>query len=538
MKDKILTGLGLSLLLICYLFSLGRAFSPQGNSDKSADGRIKLRFAHWQLEGDLRKAFDQLIEEYERSHPDVEIEQMAIPEQIWINWLITQLVGKTAPDIIQLGKGSTDELTARFFTPLTAAAEQPNPYNRGTELADVAWRDTFIDGLTQAPSYNEALLDIFAVPSAMFTIRVFYNQDLLREITGGDAVPTTYDEFVALCEKTNAYRTSSGGRILPLAGSKYNAPFMIESVFSSQTQKLRQELSPTDDLGKSATDEVALGYVTGQWSAETPAIQSAFGLMYDLGRFLQPGFLSLGRDDALFYFVQQKALMISTGSWDAASLREQAPFTIGAFKMPLVSRDDPRYSDFMLGPISEATAQVGLAFGLTKQSEHPEAAIDFLRFITSKAGNQLFSENSGWLPSVVGVDIPPIAADFEPLLDGYPVGIEFLLGGSFPDWRRVIDNNLYRLVGSSGSVASFTSALQDSAGSALRSDLDRILTNAVRSAAAKDIPIAAYTELARDGGPQDSGLEERVQELFESQNSQEAKLYYIQQQMRRQTAQP
>lgn len=182
---------------------------------------------------------------------------MAIPERIWKNWLVTQLVGKTAPEIIQLGQGSTTEIIARYFEPLTSEVEKPNPYNRGTDLEGVAWRDTFIDGITLAPSDSDDLLDVFGVPSAIFTIRVYYNRELFREITGGETLPTTYDEFVALCQKVEAFRTADGGRILPIAGSKYNAPYMLDALFQSQTQQLKLVLGETANLGAN-TEEVAM----------------------------------------------------------------------------------------------------------------------------------------------------------------------------------------------------------------------------------------------------------------------------------------
>ncbi len=527
MFSKVMNGIGLALLGGFYLYSLGHVLSIRTGGREGGTGETAhIRFAHWQLEGGVRDAFDVLAREYEQAHPGVTIDQMAVPQRSWLNWMVTQLVGQTAPDIIQLGAGTESEVLARSFEPITNAVEQPNPYNAGTPLADVPWRDTFIDGLTRAPSYSSTLLEVFGVPSAMFTMRVYYNRELLRTITGSDAVPKTYAEFVELCQQADAYRTPSGERILPIAGSKYNAPAMIKSLFESQTQRLRLRLANGSDLYTSS-EEIAVGYLEGKWSWQDPAIQSGLELSQSVGEYLQPGFLSLGRDDALFYFVQQRALMISSGSWDAASMREQAPFDIGAFSMPVPTRDDPERGEFILGPATESDALVGLSFGICNQSKHPDVALDFLRFLTSEASNRKFTQLSTWLPTVIGVETPSAVQDFAPVLDGYPPGVPLWPEGNYPDFNRVIENNLYRLVGQRGSVDEFVAAVDRESDRALLDDVERAATGTGRNVAGKDISLAAYGVL-RDGAPAEaSDYENRVSELLESQNEQEAFYYNL-----------
>ncbi len=532
MFSKILNGVGLALLGGFYLYSLGHVLSIRGNDLESEGGvTAHIRFAHWQLEGGVRDAFDVLAREYEASHPGVKIDQMAVPQRSWLNWMVTQLVGRTAPDIIQLGAGTSSEVLARYFEPITAAVEQPNPYNAGTALADVPWRDTFTDGLASYPSYSSGLLDVFGVPSAMFTIRVYYNRDLLRAITGNDIIPRNYAEFVELCRRAETYRTPAGERVLPIAGSKYNAPAMIEALFESQTQRLRLSLAKVSDLNTSP-DQIGLSYLAGEWSWRDPAVQSGLDLAQDVGQYLQPGFLSLGRDDALFYFVQQRALMISSGSWDATSMREQAPFEIGAFPMPIPTDDDPERGQYILGTATEADALVGLSFGICNQSKNPDVALDFLRFLTSEASNRKFTQLSTWIPTVVGVEIPEAVRDFAPVTDGYPAGISLWPEGNFPDFNRVIENNLYRLVGQRGSTEEFVAAVSRETERAITIDLERTEKSTARNIASKDIPLAAYGVLSESIPAQSAGYDARVAELLESQNEQETTLYELRRHLR------
>ncbi len=67
-------------------------------------GQITLRFAHWQLEGTTRQAFDVLIHDYEELHPNVRIEQLAIPLPVYSSWGTTHVIGGAAPDLVELGR--------------------------------------------------------------------------------------------------------------------------------------------------------------------------------------------------------------------------------------------------------------------------------------------------------------------------------------------------------------------------------------------------------------------------------------------------
>ena len=89
-REKILNLIGLALVLVCFGLSLGRIVA---RAFRQEDTRVvtTIRFAHWQLESGIREAFDQLAADYMKLHPDVRVEQMPVPENIYANWLRTQL---------------------------------------------------------------------------------------------------------------------------------------------------------------------------------------------------------------------------------------------------------------------------------------------------------------------------------------------------------------------------------------------------------------------------------------------------------------
>ena len=260
----------------------------------------------------------------------------------------------------------------------------------------------------------------------MFTVRMFYNRQLWREIFGSETLPRTYEETVdGVLPPRRRVPHADGQPILPLAGAaQSNAPFLIQRLFSSQTQRLFYSLARpgrTVPQQRGTRPRLPLRQVGRPHSRR--AGRPGDGTR-GIGRFLPPGFLQLKREDALFLFSQGRALMTVTGSWDAPSLRSQAPFEVGVFDVPVPDGSDPRYGHNTVGRVSEAGTQTGLSFGMTKQNSAAKQAqvVDFLRFLTSRDSNRKFSEYSGWLPAVVGVQPSAGVRPFLPRMEGYPAG--------------------------------------------------------------------------------------------------------------------
>ena len=78
------------------------------------DHRKVVRIGHYMLQSGLRDALQDVIGEYERRHPEVHLVQVPVPERVYLQFLRTQLVAGTAPDILQIGAHFTgmEELRA------------------------------------------------------------------------------------------------------------------------------------------------------------------------------------------------------------------------------------------------------------------------------------------------------------------------------------------------------------------------------------------------------------------------------------------
>ncbi|MDR1284485.1 MAG: extracellular solute-binding protein [Opitutaceae bacterium] len=517
--------IGFLLLVVCFGYALVTVFSR--SREDRFDGREVIRFAHWQLEGGLRTALDVLSRDYEKLHPDVRVEQLAIPERTYTQWLQTQLIGGTATDLIALGKmpGSEDEMLARYFLPVSDYVEKPNPYNKGTDLENTAWRNTFTDGLVGGVNYRPNLLEYYSVPMSMHTIRLYYNVRLWKRILGDTPAPTTYDGFQAICQRVEDYARREKIPVIPIAGSRINGPLVIYKFANSQTQKVVATSLRNYAMSVNPV-ETGVSFLRGDWSLDTPAVSDGLAITREVGLRLQAGYPQISREDATFYFIQERALLIATGSYDAPSFREQASFGLGVFRIPIPTPDHPRYGRNVYGDASEATIKTSLSFGIPLQTRNRERAIDFIQFLTSREHNERFTELSSWLPSVTGARLTPEVEPFLPAIDGYVDGFQISEIGA--NTGRIVANALNILVNPAGSLEGFKASVAPGYKAAVRADLARqshvVRLNIMR----QDLAVAAGACRAYAATRDDSGhWHDRLSVLLEAQNQQEATRAWI-----------
>ncbi len=389
-------------------------------------GTITLRIGHWQLEASVREALDHMAAEYSamravRGLPPVRIVQDAIPEMTYIQWLTTQLMGGTAPDMLEVGLGGLPyhlwvQYFNRYFVSLTPHVNRPNPHNAGGSLADTPLRLTFKDGMREA--YVEEMQEYMSIPLSQFGVRIFYNKDLLRRLTGRERPPEEYRDFLAVCEQIRAQRDARGQPYIPIAGSKYHLPHWEGPMFDPLTY-LVKEVADFNRDGFVDNGEQYAAVKTGRLSFRHPAIVARHRMMWEVTEFFQAGFTGLSRDEAVFLFAQERAVFMTTGTWDARSLLEQAEgfFEVGVMDYPLPAADDPVYGPVMRGPNYERIGG-GARFGITRTCRHPDIALDFLLFITSQTRNEELNAIIGWIPSVRDTAMPAFLEGFEPHLKG------------------------------------------------------------------------------------------------------------------------
>lgn len=522
-RGRILNLIGLAFLIGCFVFSFGRIFFLKAREYDSE--RTLIRFVHRHLELGAREAFEEVARRYMEIHPEVLIEQMSVPERVYNIWLDTKLFGGNVPDIVQMHSRSTPEgHFVNFFLPLSDFVGQPNPYNRGTILEKIAWKDTFFDGLSDAPSYQPMHSNYFGIPTSILTIRSYYNKKLMEQITGRREPPSTFDELATLLDEVSAYNRTADEKVIAFSGSRANSSPLLGMLSGSQTQKLQIALEPTNELEVHGAD-IQVAYLNGLWDLDSPEIRSGMGILKKVADHLSPGFLQLNRDDALFQFVQGRALMHVASSYDAQSIRLQARFEVGAFHIPVPNREHPLYGKYVLGPQSEANLMAQTVFSVFVGSENKEQAIDFLHFLTSKKGNAIFSQYSGWLPAVIGIEPPEELRIFMPVDGGYPGGFTFT-GAASSNMGSLFETNLHQLLGAENTVDTFLEAIKPELRAAMVADLKWIIDRVLKRVPVYDTLLAAMWEEMDAGGKNAMQMEKKISSMLEIINYQEETTYW------------
>jgi ABC-type glycerol-3-phosphate transport system substrate-binding protein len=453
-----------------------------------------IRIGHWLMHAGMREAFDEAIADYEKLHPGVRIEQIAVPLRTYAAWTRTRLIGGTAPDITGM-LTLNEDLIARYFLPLTEEVDQPNPYNTGTPLEGLPWRETFVDGLLAMRALTPTSGEICGVNLQINTLRLYYNRELLRAVTGGDEPPADFAALLALGPQVEAFNQRTGRRIVPIASCGPYAQYLFNALVPSQTQRLALELSPQRNL-RVFSFELATLFLRGEIGLDTPALRRALELMREVTALMPPGFTQLQRDDALFAYLQGNALMFYAGSWDYGVVVRDAAFSTGIAPLPLPSPEDPRFGPQTLGAPSEAAGLPEAMLGVVRGSRHPEIAVDFLRFLSSHRVAGRFSAESHRISAIVGAAPPPDAAELAPRLEGEIAGfpLDFQFFGSNTAYNT-FHRHLHAALGPRGDVDRFVALLDQDLAPALRQDLTHHTTRLQRDLQRLDALITLHLTL-------------------------------------------
>ena len=423
-----------AVFFFCALFSV-----LSYREKETPPGTVVLRFGHWQLETGVRDALNEMARDYQKIHPNVRIVQDAVPDSIYGQWISTQFMGGTAPDIVQIGKLPAQQMLSyynRYCIPLSEYVNRPNPYNRGNEFENVPLRQTYKDGMRAG--YIQEMQEYMTIPLSQFTTRVFYNKNLLKELTGRISPPQNYRDFLEVCRKIKGCKDKLGRQYAPIVGSTFHFGLWTGPMADMLTYELMDKADFNRD-GFVGNDELYVAIMTGLLSFKSRPIEARFQMIREIASFCQPGFTGLGRDEGVFMFAQQRAVFITTGTWDARSLMNQCKshFDLGIIDYPIPGRDDPAYGDVVKGPRYE-NPFTGFPFSVVNSSRHQEQAIDFLLFLSAKSQNEKLNRIIGWIPVIIGAEPDEFLKDFKPRLEGTYSNFNPVLGGnSWLKWEQL-----------------------------------------------------------------------------------------------------
>ena len=488
--------LALAVFLAAYIGAVWWVFAR--SAPLVAARPVTIRLAHWQIEKGPPDGFAAVIKRYEQLNPRVKVEQVGVPGGgIYGQWLRTNLTGGTGTDLIEFAYfiGGVNDLPVRFFEPLTRLMNTPNPYNKGTPMEHVPWRLTFADGLYFMISQSPEIGQIYGATLSQGSTRLFCNRELLEKITGQPAVaPVTFADFRVLCAQVAEYSRRTGRTVHPLAGSYSNTQWLADFVMIGTLTGMNLELDREGYLARYPW-QAQSDYLLGRWSYRRPEIKAGLALLRELSQQMRPGFTQLSRDDALQEFVRGEALFIYSGTYDATSLTQLSPFPVEAMRLPQPTKDDPVVGRYVMGRYQDGYKGTFFEMYLNKDSPHKEEAIDFLRFLTSVEGGQIFQDHSGWLSSIRTVRVPPELEIHQATGDGFTGGAQYVGVGASS--TMAFWQHLNLLVGAQGSVDLFVEAMENGLQKEVTEDLRNEIRTILKANSAVDAEIMAMSALNR-----------------------------------------
>ncbi|RKX33006.1 MAG: hypothetical protein DRP71_11230 [Verrucomicrobia bacterium] len=448
---------GLILLFVSYGISLVHVIRIRRNmGDIGVDDRIVIRLAHFLSEENVQSAFSKLAKDYEELHPDTRIVVQSVPQRAYQQWLNTQQIGGTTPDLFQLQARGDWTMASKFQEVLTSQVGQVNPYNVGTDLEGVPWRDTYTDGMEGG--YFFSLLEFYGIPMTIESTRIFYNKDLFRRAAGSDRPPGNFGEWMEICAAIQAYGEGRDETIFPIAATRDYA--LLSGFNGFYVTAFTGGLAIPYDVnagGGPTTQGTLWGFQTGTLDFDQERVRAAYDIQLELAENYQPGFMSDTADQARFLFIQGRAGMLLGNTYDLILFRDTARFDVGVFRIPLPDPDDPKYGRFVTGRIWEEPVTKFL-FGLSKRSSHKEIALDFMKFATSLPNNEWFCRQLDWFPAIRGAETSDELQVFAPSGEGVSASLELVTG---PDIGLYFDHNFLLFLGGHLSFDEFMDGLEE-----------------------------------------------------------------------------
>lgn len=324
------------------------------------------------------KAFDELISSFEKLNTDIRIKMKTIPYSDYEVRLRTEIATGTPPDIMAI-----DSPTLALYVN-AGSLMSIDPFMR--EDGDL---EDFPPSTVKGLSYNN---QIYLAPIVESSIALFYNKHLLKEAgvpypSPNPDEPLTWDEVIDIAKKVTDTKEGVIGLDPGQGFGDGEAPAYFKIPFIWQYGA--SVLSPDA--------KTASGYLDSENAIE--ALQLFQDFYHDNG--------VASMELAPNAFVNGKLAMAVLGSWSLKDFEGQSNITLG--------------EDFGVAPLPKGRFQVapngGWALGISSQSEHPNEAWMFIKYVTSYEGMKKYVTITGDLPSRYSVvkDIPE--------LNQYPLNI-------------------------------------------------------------------------------------------------------------------
>ncbi len=333
---------------------------------------VTVTWWHIQTEEAQKALWQDLADQYMSDHPNVTIEVTVMENENFKAKLTTVMQSGEVPDLFQSWGGGTmnDQAEAGLLRDISV------------ELATDGWGDTFSPGALGVYSYNGIN---YGVPRDMGMVGFWYNTDLFTQ-AGIDSPPANWAE---LLDDVQKLKDAGITAIAVGAGDKWPAAFWWEYLATR--------------IGGEAGFNAAASR-TGSFT-DAPFVEAGEKIVELVGLdAFQDGFLGATWGDEATLMGNDEAAMDLMGQWAPGSFRDNSVSgeglgdKAGWFKFPAVE-----------GGAGDPNDALGGGNGFVVGKDAPDAAVDFLKFISSVDSQKAQAE--------IGMSVPVVKGAEEALTD-------------------------------------------------------------------------------------------------------------------------
>ena len=307
-----------------------------------------------------KPSFEPGLREYEEANPNITIDLQVIPDEQFTSLIKTRIATEQYPDVYLDNFGQISQL---YKVPDLLVDLGNEPWISRLLSTDGVKVDGKIYGL---PMNGTPSVEGFV-----------YNKSVFEEV--GVDVPTSYEEFITVCEKIKA------AGIAPIAVTAKDNWTIGMWIIEIMPLVVMEKANIWDDLNTGA-----IRY--NEIPEFTMAISRMKELILDKG-FANKDFLATTYDMGNDMVARGEAAMVVQGDWACADIAKNYPeANIGMFPFPIVS--NPRF-----------TAGFTPAFTILKESENVEEAKALLEFLASPEQMKNVATDWGYVPAVTDVQV-------------------------------------------------------------------------------------------------------------------------------------
>lgn len=382
-------------LAVILVITQGCSGSQKGSGGTSATGQpAKLKMWTWKLAHVT--ALKQIASEF-KAKTGIEVEVEAFnPDETYKTTVKAAANTGDLPDVLSYWSGQntyelgaagifvelTDKVTPEWKSVFYPAAMATSYISKTVVQTAAKDPKSEIKGLKEG--------QIFTVPYLAGNANlIFANKTKLKE-AGLDPTkaPATFEEFIDMLKATKAKDPQNGGLVTGLENPHTGLYWLYRPMAF-------QYLGPEKFYGRESNKSF-------KWNS--PESLHTLELYHQLSDLWMPGVLSTNIDPADLAFAQGKAAFDVGGTYTLSFVEQQGLKADNILIFPVPAPKGGALKELVMQPMSL------IDVGITKDAKNQDAALQWIKFVTSKEGAQTFAKvahdmpatNIGSDPAVVG----------------------------------------------------------------------------------------------------------------------------------------